>query len=240
MIMTAKIRTLRIKKRKGIIDTYRYCIKYIKSCIISPIIYNKITICPLKPTNKRIQPIRKHAIDHKFGPTDTDMYISYYIHIVKRIIPNLEINNGDDMYYENKEIKLTNISILNRLYQITNRYIALMVGQDGHVSIILIDNDNETIEYFDTVNDSFKEHALNDVIDFYFPSYRFKVVNNGTDIQESNYDVYCQTWIFYYIYQRLYNNKTSDEIMEKLKLTNSEERVDIIRDFFFEFTSFTS
>jgi len=189
---------------------------------------------PTKYIYKRIRPIRKAYIDHKLIETDVNLYISHYIKRIRDLVPSLTINDGDDIFYFT-QMEVTNISLLKQLDSIKTPYIALMIGYFDHISIMLVDKYYKCIEYFDTSYKQKYRNQLKEICDIYFPDYLFICVNDNLYIQKSYYDVYCQTWIFYYLYQRLYKCISHRIIMDTLNMVNDNERVDIIRNFFHEF-----
>lgn len=105
---------------------------------------------------------------------------------------------------------------------------------NNHVSIVIIDTTKKIIEWFDTWDTS--DHIFNPLIEKlkkYLPHYEiFKV--NKKDIQEDDDDYYCQTWIYYYVWQRLYKKKDSESIMNKILSKNIKSRTDLIRKFHYK------
>lgn len=192
---------------------------------------------------KRILPLRKAKFNAR--GYNSDKLIKYYSNKIMMLLPNLFIrNNYEDIIYFHKENKIVipNNSILHDIfsYSIIYEYtiIKVCVGyddDDGHISIMIVDNKNKIIEWFDTAPpNKIEKTKLLEKIKYYLPSYKITIVNNKHHIQKSNYDVYCQTWIYYFIYKRIHKKKQPAQIINNLMKYNRENRVDIVRKFFYK------
>lgn len=188
---------------------------------------------------KRYLPIRISKLYIPFY--ETREITDHYKTKLSLLLPNVNFsfNIGDLYYYDvDKEIiipddsNLHNINILQHTYDYIIISIFYNWGKgDGHVSVSIVDINNKIIEWFDTIdtqNDIYE--PIKNKIKEYLPDYEiFKA--NREDIQKDDSDLYCQTWIYYYIYHRLYKKKSIKIILDKLMSKDKKRRIDVIRQF---------
>lgn len=194
----------------------------------------------------KIVPMRKSKFNndnYKLEKFDT-----YYRNSLMKLMPNMFISTRDhEMEYSEKDdtINIPNNGILRNIHNY-NRcfdYVVIKLRTmynigEAHRSVIIIDNLNKSIEWFDTGAPSLTEkNKVLGKIKFYLPLYGITIINNGHYIQESDYDVYCIAWSYYFIYKRLYKKENGNEIISKLMQRSNENRVDVIRNFFYKFNN---
>ncbi|QKF93668.1 hypothetical protein QKU48_gp0210 [Fadolivirus algeromassiliense] len=193
---------------------------------------------------KKILPIRKSKIDHPHY--NSKKYEKTLRRRMLMLLHNIYISKtSNDMIYHEKynSITISDKSILHRIwnYNIIYDFVIIKIEthyNDGntHISIMIINNINKIIEWFDTAPlNKDEKNIVTNTVNKYLPYYNIKIVNKKYYIQESDYDIYCQTWIYYFTYKRLYKNKDSIKIFTSLMKHNKEKRVDIIRNFFYKF-----
>lgn len=114
----------------------------------------------------------------------------------------------------------------------------LLVGSDEHISVAIVWKKERHIEFFDSrgPNVSFKE------IKEWFADQPFcdSFVNTNADfdIQSEGHrggreevDVYCQTWIYYYVYCRLVHGYSSKLVVRTLEELPAEARLELVKSF---------
>ena len=191
----------------------------------------------------RVTPIRYYKLKHKYHGNYYHKLNKFYIHKMRKLFPNVHLTDKYHDFSYNSISKIPKIPSDCILLDIsTNKiqdkdYTIMKIGEkhnDGyHVSIILINHITKQAEWFDTGSLKGTEYDnIKFFLQYHLIGYDIRIVNNDHWIQEADKDHYCQSWIYYYIYQRLYKNKTSDEIINKIMSRDAKKRMDIIFNFF--------
>lgn len=114
------------------------------------------------------------------------------------------------------------------------KYIAFRFGSPGHIAILLWDLTANVAEFFDpssTTNTKDTYPWLTFFRTVRHPP-RFKNVNAFNQFQSENEDdKYCQTYIYYYLYERVIHQQTPDAIMTYLKTIGAKNRIALMRQF---------
>ena len=160
---------------------------------------------------------------------------------------DLSITKKGDLYvfgrkYKNGNMRLktrvTKNSVLNhksgKLYTIVNISVEVKTEDSDyvHATIALINHKKHEIEYFDP-NGGIEVDTSSFIKDFFstrFDNYKFKNVNTK-NLQKAESFGYCQTWTYYYIYNRLFGNNASVSILKRLRNMSSKERLEEIEHF---------
>jgi len=200
-------------------------------------------------TKVRYQPLRKTKNDLPRSLYSDKQVQDYYIRHLSTLLPNVSFSTSYyDLGYVEKDINIKinipNNSGLHNLWYRKHIYdcVILTINYEfymkkyGHVSLVLIDTNNKIIEWFDT---SDTEPCMFDPviskIKEYLPDYEIVKVNTYY-IQEDENDIYCQTWIYYYVWKRLYKKKDYKSIIDKIMSKDKKSRTDVIRKFHYKIT----
>jgi hypothetical protein len=190
----------------------------------------------------RLLPVRSSKFKSKLG--NTTNHVEYYCRLFKKLFHHLEIkNNYTDIEYEyslmnkdqNHEIQLSYNSLLHQKYG-HKTFTAIKIREDydtnKHISILLADNKNKIIKWYDTgrscnkVNGTIKKFILS-----FFKDYQFKIVNQKYFIQ-SDLDYHCQTWMFYFLFNVLQiENKSDQKLYDDLMNLDIHQRLAVVNDF---------
>lgn len=117
---------------------------------------------------------------------------------------------------------------LGAFYCVNNPIRIFRIFMPGHIAIALWNSDNNTIEYFDSSGETYVTQFIMKLLKKLFPAAEIYDVNS-TGLQEE--DTACQTWIWYYTWQRLVMKRSSRAIVRELKELSSKERLTLIQGF---------
>lgn len=200
----------------------------------------------------RITPIRCCKLFPKTKATCSSWYFDrlrqFYCVGLQKILHDIQITPNCDIIFHMKTNKL-NIVKDSIFYNIINGHIPtvkhsvvrirLLSVRNSHTNIMIINNHLRHIEWFDScIMSNFRQYRrLYVLLRKYLHNYSLNIVNQNNKIQE-NGDRFCQSWIYYYVYQRLYKNKTPKDIINKIMNKNKYKRRNIILQFFHKISSF--
>lgn len=190
-----------------------------------------------------VTPMRYYKLNHKYKGNYYWKLDQYYFHKMKQLFPHMHMSDKQTDLYYNSISKIPRITSDSLLYDIAANkiqdkdYTILKIGEQHaegrHVSIMLINHQTKQIEWFDTgLLEGIEYDNIKFFLQHHLIGYDIHIINNKYWIQESEKDHYCQSWTYYYIYQRLHKNKTADEILKKIMSKDKEKRMDIILNFF--------
>lgn len=111
------------------------------------------------------------------------------------------------------------------------RFRAFKLGSPYHVAVALWDVPNKTIEVFDAsgINSkSYQDFSLLELFRNSLKDLTIKFVNDQFLQQE---DQHCQTWIYYYVYQRALANREVNDIVGELQKMTPTQRFYLINQF---------
>lgn len=151
-------------------------------------------------------------------------------------------NKGDRIQFLNTSTKTTDGELVvrwkpsteNAAQECKHRFQAFKIGEAAHIVIWLFDRKRFTMEIFDSAGEKMKRRFVHKVLDIIFgkdkprPSWRF--VNNR-QLQEDPTDIYCQTYIYYYLYQRLLVGEPAYRILQNLQKMDPKERINHVQQF---------
>ena len=132
----------------------------------------------------------------------------------------------------------TAVRMLDAGYCAKKRYIAFKIREKLHILIALWDLKENVLELFDT---SYRHYSDDRgvipqaVLKFFRPVEDppvFVIVNKTEDLQAGNpKDIYCQTYIYYYLYERVKRKRDGTEIVTNLGKLKPEQRVLLMQRF---------
>lgn len=118
-------------------------------------------------------------------------------------------------------------------------YRAFKLATIGHISIALWDLENKIIEVFDPSGSGgsnyhtlFQNQLLRELF-WKNPGPPFEKIRftNLANLQEERSDNFCQTWIYWYLYERIINKKSPKETLESAQKLHPKERLTMIASF---------
>jgi len=202
--------------------------------------------------NPKITPIRCCKLFPKTKVTRSMWYFDrlrqFYCIGLKKIISDIQITPDCDVRFYKKASTL-NIMENSIFYDIVNGHMAahkysvvrikILSETTSHTNIMIINNHSKQIEWFDScVMSNVRQYRhLYVLLRKYLHNYHINIVNRNDRIQETG-DRFCQSWIYYYVYQRLYKNKTPKDILNKIMSKDKHQRRTIILKFFHKIASF--
>ncbi len=197
---------------------------------------------------KRFQPIRKTTII-KHNKKSKYFFLNLCTKLttkISQIIPNLclsfqkDIAIGDptlrdpslylNCYIQNIALYIPDIDFI-RYTCPQHQYKAILIGTPNHVSIALVDYEKKVIEIFDSSGKHDFYSRIIIAIEKLFPKDYLVIYVNENFLQQE--DALCQTWIFYYLYNRLSLKKTSAKIVRSLRKMTPMQRFDEIMQFWY-------
>jgi hypothetical protein len=111
------------------------------------------------------------------------------------------------------------------------RYRIIPVDVPKHVAILLWDTEKRRVELFDSGGVSqLEERDWVDIVPFLFPIGTTLVVANRENLQEAAGDIYCQTWVWYYVYHRVLGERAG-HLVRRLQALSSARRMQEIQLF---------
>lgn len=122
-------------------------------------------------------------------------------------------------------------------------WVLIKIIQPGHITVALINRKSKTIEWFDPSGQYKRDprtqeteysmwvYNLELLFDNMLPGYKFIVVNKAQTHQSHEFDLYCQTWIYWYVFMRLVAGHNRRQIMQALQQDTPAQRVERIRNF---------
>jgi hypothetical protein len=116
-------------------------------------------------------------------------------------------------------------------------FVAWKISIENHVFIMLWNRPRNQIEIFDSGGLSARGSSWNrlqSVVNLLFPNRAkrpaIRIVNHR-NLQQDTADTHCQTWIFYYLYQRVILGKTAREIIDEIVRISRKDRTTLITKF---------
>lgn len=150
-----------------------------------------------------------------------------------RVLVSGTINQTDNKGYQS-EVPIT-ISITSSTVEMLNSkecrgkpYIALKLGSPGHVALALYDAHHNIIEIFDSSGSS-SNTIWSAMIKQVFPNKINIVFVNDQFLQKE--DKYCQTYIYWYVYQRVLVGEPRYRVVQELQRMSPGERFMLMNQF---------
>jgi hypothetical protein len=119
-----------------------------------------------------------------------------------------------------------------------HRFQAFKIAETGHITIWLFDRKRFTMEIFDSAGSPMRRRFIRKIMDLLFgkearhpkaqqpkvrhPTWRYV---NQQQLQIDSADNYCQTYIYYYLYQRLLVGEPAYRIVTQLQKMSQKERI---------------
>lgn len=160
-------------------------------------------------------------------------------------------NNLKELYNEceKKGVRFVIIPIYLKFPQVYSGDMSSIFQITGHSNAVLIDHENQTIEWFEPHGEQYKGHFLQfdtgniiriliqKIFPLYYLAYDFKNVLDKCDYlapQRGDKDTYCLGWSLLYLELKLLNPKLkSDEIFKRFdkRLNTNEKKLRYIKDY---------
>ena len=115
---------------------------------------------------------------------------------------------------------------------------AFKLATTGHISIALWDVKSNSLEIFDPYGDDLRYVPFQEsLVRTLFSKYPGPKPDRVTFVNKTNLqaqdpsDIYCQTWIYWYLYERTVNGKSAKETLQTAYKLHPLQRTDMIRSF---------
>lgn len=113
---------------------------------------------------------------------------------------------------------------------IKKKYIVVKITTPGHYVIALINQRLKKVEFFNPGgSDHWVTSRTKKMFSEIVPGYKF--INLQTQsLQDHDYDGFCQTWIWVWLYCRLHKEWSHQMFKRTFQVLSDEERTELIRD----------
>lgn len=161
----------------------------------------------------RVVPLRIQTLWHPHGDGTYLKAMRFYHDRIVQLVPDLWADYRCHFTLEESGTLVASAACAPSKARGT-RYEAYTIEEPGHVSVCLVDRRQCLVEFFDTAWSA----STRDIVSglrWHFPGCWVVPVNRGAEIQQGP-DVFCQTWIFYYLYRRLVCGQAADQVIRDI------------------------
>lgn len=115
--------------------------------------------------------------------------------------------------------------------RVTKRWVVVKIALPGHYAVALVDQRLRKVEFFDAggVHEDWIIRRVKSLFSATLPSYKL-VISQRELLQEDEYDGYCQTWVWVWLYFRLYRGWSHTQFKRLFQPLKAKDRVQCVRD----------